>query len=231
MIKTLLFICTFVISIHSYAQPAALRTKAHPYRWMLGVSWSVIDDNGEKFSKLFDIPGSFNYEYFPSRVMVDRYFRYGWSIEFAGSFNRFSPKVQVNDTSGVTGFLAGLDINAKFSFNRYLRNAKWLDPYVCMGIGGSYRTDFTAGPFTPNVNVALGLNFWFGRKRNWGAQLQGCGKLAVWEGIPNNHANYVQYNIGVLYRFTPKKSNPNNFNKRQNKWINKKQKYKKGRNS
>lgn len=231
MLKKLFFITTFLLTFHSQAQPESLRTKAHPYKWMFGLSWSLIEDNGEKFTKLFDIPGSFNYEYFPSRIMLDRYFRYGWSMEFAGSFNRFLPAAQVNDTTGVTGFLAGLDINAKFSFNRYLRGAKWLDPYVCMGIGGTYRTDTTAGPFTPNVNIALGVNFWFGQKRHWGAQLQTCGKLAVWEGVPNNNANYIQYNVGIVYRFTPKKSSRNNFNNRQHKWTNEKQKFKKGRNS
>ncbi|MES2800737.1 MAG: hypothetical protein V4638_12020 [Bacteroidota bacterium] len=231
MFRKLLLITFLLIGLNASAQPQSMRTKAHPYRWMFGLSWSVLDDNGEKFTKLFDFPTSYNFEYFPSRFFVDRYFNYGWSMEGALTFNRFDAKRQVNDTTGVTGFLANLDVNAKFSFNRYFRNAKWFDPYVSMGIGGTFRTDSTAGPFTPNVNIGLGMNFWFGQKRHWGIQLQTCGKLAVWEGIPNNKANYIQYSIGAVYRFTPKKSSRSNFDKRRNKWINKKQKYNRGRNS
>lgn len=181
--------------------------------------------------KLFDIPGSYNFEYFPSRLMVDRYLNKGFSLEAAMLFNTYKGNTIVNNTPGVAGFLVNLDISGKYSFSRHMGNAKWLDPYIALGLGASFRTDGTADPFVPSTNLNLGCNFWFGRTKSWGAQIQTSGKLALFPGIPFNGANYIQHSVGVVYRFTPGKRSKGNRDKPRYPWTKDKQKFKRGKNS
>jgi hypothetical protein len=220
----------FLLSIGCVAaQPAALSTKKNPYKWMIGLSWSLIDDNGEPFTKLFDVSGSYNFEYFPSKLMVDRYFRKGWSMEGLLTYNRFYSDKQINDTTGVEGLLFSGDVHLKYSFNRYFRRAKWFDPYISMGLGVTYRS-VREQAITPTFNTTFGANFWFSRK--WGAQVQTTGKLGLTADIYTGDADYLQHSLGVVYRFTPKRRSTNNFaSKRQHKWTNEKTRYNRRRNS
>jgi hypothetical protein len=225
-----LFLLLFLFNIfNAMAQPAAMTTKKNPYKWMFGLSWSFIDDNGEAYSKLFDIGGSYNFEYFPTKLMVDRYFRKGWSMEGLITYNRFYNDKQINDTTGIEGLLFSGDVHVKYSFNRFFRRAKWFDPYISMGLGVTYR-DVREQPVTPTVNTTIGANFWFSRK--WGAQLQTTGKLGLTSDIYTGDADYLQHSIGVVYRFTPKRGTMNNFSsKRQHKWTNEKTRYNRRKNS
>lgn len=225
-----LFLLLFIFNIFiAMAQPAAMTTKKNPYKWMFGLSWSFIDDNGEAYSKLFDIGGSYNFEYFPTKLMVDRYFRKGWSMEGLITYNRFYSDKQINDTTGIEGILFSGDVHLKYSFNRFFRRAKWFDPYVSMGLGVTFR-DVREQPVTPTVNATFGANFWFSRK--WGAQLQTTGKLGLTADIYTGNSDYLQHSVGVVYRFTPKRRSTNNFSsKRQHKWTNEKTRYNRRKNS
>lgn len=225
-----LFLILFLANFFSaMAQPAAMTTKKNPYRWMFGLSWSFIDDNGEAFTKLFDVGGSYNFEYFPTKIMVDRYFRKGWSMEGLITYNKFYSNKQINDSTGLEGLLFSGDLHVKYSFNRYFTGAKWFDPYISMGLGVTYR-DVREQPITPTVNTTFGANFWFSRK--WGAQIQTTGKLGLTADIYTGDSDYLQHSIGVVYRFTPKKRSSNNFSsKRQHKWTNEKTRYNRKKNS
>ena len=125
---------SIAFSLSSIAQPAAMQTKKNPYKWMISLDWSAIDDNGEPYTKLFDLPGSWNYEYFPSRLMVDRFYYKGWSFEGAVTYNRYLSNKQINGATGMSGSFFALNLGMKYSFNRYFRNVKWLDPYISMGL-------------------------------------------------------------------------------------------------
>jgi hypothetical protein len=213
---------SFLIVSCTFAQPASIQRKKNPYKWMIGLSWNIVDDDGNAYSNLFDIPGSWNYEYFPSRLSVDRYLRRGWSIEGSAAFNRYTSPKLINDTTGRSGIFVCADFQVKYSFSRFLRRVKWLDPYMAMGLGGTYRT--TQDPnFTPLVTTTFGANFWFTRK--WGIQVQTAGKLALSLDFFKTDADYLQHSIGVVYRFDPKKKSSNRFSKSQHKWINEKQRY------
>jgi hypothetical protein len=200
----------------SYAQPAAMQRKKNPYKWMVSLDWSAIDDNGEAFTKLFDLPGSWNYEYFPTRLMVDRFYYKGWSFEGTATYNRYYTNKQINDTTGLSGSFFALNFGMKYSFNRYFRNAKWLDPYISMGLGGTYRT-VRDQPLTPQLYTTFGANFWFSRK--WGVQLQTTGNLAIVSDIYTSDADYLQHVLGVVYRFDSKKRSKNTFRQSKYKWV------------
>lgn len=227
--KKILFLFLFLTNlIFVVAQPAALTTKKNPYKWMFGLSWSFIDDNGEPFTKLFDLPGSFNFEYFPTKLMVDRYLRKGWSMEGDLTYNKYYSNKLINDTTGVQGLFFSGDVHVKYSFKRFLRGAKWFDPYISMGLGVTYRT-VRPQPLTPTVNTSFGANFWFSRR--WGAQLQTTGKLGIVPDFYTSNSNYLQHSVGVVYRFTPKRKSSNSFSKRRHKWTDEKTRYNRRKNS
>jgi hypothetical protein len=197
-----------------------MERKKNPYKWMIAANWSAIDDNGETYTKLFDLPGSWNYEYFPTRLMVDRFYYKSWSFEGAASYNRYYSAKQVNDTTGLDGSFFSLTMGMKYSFNRYLRKAKWLDPYISMGLGGTYRT-VRENPLTAHVYTTFGANFWMSKK--WGIQLQTTGNLAIAADIYTTDADYLQHALGIVYRFDPKKRSKNTFNNRKYKWVHERQ--------
>ncbi|MFN5912522.1 MAG: hypothetical protein ACK45H_14365 [Bacteroidota bacterium] len=223
MQKFSILVLMIVLTPVAISQPAVLRTKKNPYKWMFGLSWSAVDDNGNAFGQLFDISGSWNYELFPSRFFIDRYFKKGWSMEGAFVYNEYNKSRQINDTSGVEGAFVSGDLNVKYSFNRFFRSARWFDPYISMGLGVTYRA-VRAVPVTPTFQTNIGVNFWFSRR--WGAQLQASGKLALVTDIYSSDADYTNYTIGILYRIDPKKRSSSQFSKRRHQWTNEKQRFK-----
>lgn len=210
--SVLLIICILPV----LAQPAAMQRKKNPYKWMISLSWSAIDDNGDAYKKLFDLPGSWNYEYFPSRLMIDRFYYKGWSFEGTATFNRYFDNKLINDTTGISGTFLAMNFGMKYSFNRYFPNNRWFDPYISMGLGATYRTVRDI-PLTAQLYTTFGANFWFSRK--WGAQLQTTGNLAINANIYNSNADYLQHSLGIVYRFDPKKRSKNTFKDSKYKWV------------
>lgn len=209
-----------VVSI-SLAQPTSIERKRDPYKWMFGLSWSVINDNEEKLPNLYDVKGSWNTLYFPSRFTVDKYLRKGWSFEGMATYNSYTSSKIINDSTGYSGFFIAGDFHVKYSFYRFMR-AKWFEPYLSSGLGFTYRSPL-AIPLTPTANLAAGANFWFSKR--WGVQLQVMGKLALVSDIYVSRYDYFQYTAGIVYRRQATRKS-NNFNKRQHKWTREKQKYK-----
>lgn len=202
------------------AQPAAMERKKNPYKWMISADWSAIDDNGEPFTKLFDLPGSWNYEYFPSRLMVDRFYYKAWSFEGTATYNRYYSNKQINGAIGLSGSFFALNFGLKHSFRRYFRGANWFDPYISMGLGATYRTVRTV-PLNAQLYTTFGANFWLSKK--WGLQLQTTGNLAIVPDIYTTDADYLQHALGVVYRFDPKKRSKNTFSNRKYKWVHERQ--------
>jgi hypothetical protein len=216
-IFALLFMLSNVI-----AQPTSINTRKNPYKWMFGVSWNVVDDDGNAFTKLLDYQGSWNYLYYPSRISIDKYLRKGWSLEGMIAYNSYTKSKLINDTTGVSGIFLSGDFHVKYSFYRFFAPMKWFDPYVSAGLGFTYR-QVRDVPVTPTCNIALGANFWF--SRSWGIQIQTMGKLGIVSDIYRSDSDYIQHSIGIMYRKQPSKK-PNHFNKRRYGWTNEKQRFK-----
>lgn len=202
------------------AQPYVLGNRK-PYSWMIGVSWTAVEDDGRGLCQPFDVVQSWNYEYFPTRIFVDKYFKYGLSAEFSGAFVNYRAGKLINDSINRSGVFLALDLNCKYSFYPLI-TPRWLDPYVSLGIGMTQRTAMP-GITSLTGNVGLGVNLFF--YRGLGFQLQTSGKLALTGGAASG-GNYVQYQAGLVYKFDSGARGRENFNKRRYKWINKKQKYK-----
>lgn len=191
---------------------------------MIGVNWMVIDDNGDQFGKLFDFSNSWNFLPYPTRVTCDKYFNYGWSLEAGVGFMQYKPGKIINDSTNVSGFHINLDIQVKKSwYYRFGRKARWIDPYITFGLGHTMRTA-GANEQVPHLTAGIGVNFW---ATKWlGFQLSGQGKLAIFPLFWTAHDNYLQYNAGLVLRFSKKKKKDNSFRKKKNKWHHKNTKYK-----
>ena len=165
--------------------------------------------------------------FFPSKLTVDRYFDNGWSIEGATAYNRYKAGKQINNQTDVSSIFLSFDVVAKKSFYmNYYPSAKWIDPYISMGVGYTYRsTDANVFSHAPSLNVGPGLNFWIS---DIGIQLQSYAKFGLYPGFWYRSAeNYLHHSIGVVYRFSEFEQSPNDFDKRRYPWAKKKKRFKK----
>lgn len=224
--KKFLFLFSVLVYLNSWAQPGPFDRYAtkKPYSWMIGTNWMVIDDNGNQFGDLFDVSNSWNLLPYPSRISFDKYFHYGWSIEASAGFMQYKLGKIINDSTNVEGIHLNIDILAKKSwYYQFGKKARWIDPYVVFGLGYTFR-DAGATQHVPHLTAGLGVNFW---ATNWlGFQLSGQAKLGIYPLFWTEHDNYLQYNAGLVFRFSNKKKRDNSFSKRKNKWHHKKAKYK-----
>jgi len=135
--RNLLFIIPFLLfAFVGFSQPYKTIKVYKPYNWMFGVHWTAVDDNGDKFGRLFDVGGSWNIRPFPTRVTADKYFKYGWSLEMAGSYTEYRAGKLINGSTDVSGIFAAFDVNGKYSFYQmYAPRARWIEPYLTWVLG------------------------------------------------------------------------------------------------
>lgn len=221
MIKRFIILLLLVSSQLTIAQPLGYGPKPKPYIWMVGVSWNAIVDHGRQFCQPFDINQSWNYEVYPTRVMVDRYLKHGLSVEFSGAYANYKLGKLINDSTNRSGIFLAFDANCKYSFFDLIA-PNWLDPYTSLGIGLTQRQAMPV-PMTLTGNFAIGVNFYVWK--GLGIQVQTSGKFGLTNGFMKD-GDYFQHNLGLVYKWTPRKKQDNSFNKRQYKWTHKKQKYK-----
>ncbi|MCJ8288963.1 MAG: hypothetical protein HRT58_06065 [Crocinitomicaceae bacterium] len=219
--KQILSILIFLVFAQTAsAQPYKTIGTFKPYKWMIGVSWSAIDDNGSKFGKLFDVNNSWNLLPYPSTITVDRYFKYGWSMEFGATYSKYKLGKLINDSTNYQGTFFSFDVNAKYSFYQlYAPSARWIDPYLIAGVGYTYREE-GAATHAPTVNIGGGINLWI--YKGIGIRLNSTAKLGVYPGFWETPENYLHHSAGLVFRFGAGQRNKNKeFNRRKNKWIHK----------
>lgn len=215
----LIIACAFLAQTAS-AQPYKTIGIYKPYKWMFGVSWTAIDDNGDKFGRMFDVNNSWNILPYPTTVTVDRYFKYGWSMEVGASYTKYELGTLINDSTNYEGTFFNFDVNGKYSFsNLYAPSARWIDPYLVAGVGYTYRQE-GAATHAPTVNIGGGVNFWV--YKGLGIRLNSSAKLGVYPGFWETPENYLHHSAGLVLRTSGGKNDPNKgFKRRKNKWIHK----------
>ena len=225
MLKNIFLATIIFTAFGAYAQPYKTIGVYKPYKWMIGVEWTAVDDDGNKFGNLFDAGNSWNIKPYPTRFTLDRYFIYGWSSELALSYAEYTPNKLVNDSTGRQGINFSADIGLKYSFyNSYAPRARWIDPYLMLGIGFTYRTG-TADMYVPTVNLGGGINFWI--VEQLGIQVSSNAKFAVYPTFWNTKSNYLQHNIGLVFRIPDKSKHKNPNRNKQHKWTKRHKKFKK----
>lgn len=206
-----------------WSQPLAWMGKPKPYKWLIGVSWNAVDDDGRGFCQAFDVAQTWNMPSYPTRLVVDRYFKKGLSAEFSGAYNRYLTGKLINDSTNRSGMFLSFDLNAKYSFYD-LQSTTWFDPYVSLGVGITQRTAIPQ-VLCPTVNVGAGVNLWI--YKGFGVQLQTSGKFGL-AGKLFGENDYLHHSAGFVYKFKGERKSNEFTNKRYN-WTHKKQRYKSGR--
>ena len=220
MLKTtLIFSFVFAFTV-LFAQPYKTIKVFKPYKWMIGVSWSAIDDNGHKIERMFDLGSSWNIAPFPAKISLDRYFRYGWSAEISATYGILKSNRIINDTIGIRSDLYNIDLSGKYSFyNLYAPRNRWIDPYFTFGVGYTFRPSANTTQHAITANLGFGMNFWI--IKNLGIQLHSVGKIGF-----SPHSSYFQHSAGIVFRTTEGKHKNGNFGTRKNKWVHGKNKFK-----
>jgi hypothetical protein len=220
---TILFLLLISTSV-TWSQPYDWSPKAKPYTWAFGVSWNFVEDDGREFCQPFDVKQSWNGLAYPTRLTVERRFKYGLSAEFAGAYNFYKTGKLINSSTDKSGMFLSFDLNCKYGFYKMI-NIPWLDPYASLGFGVTQRNALDE-KFSLTGNVAFGSNFWI--YKGFGINIQTSGKIGVISEFLGS-SDYFQHSIGIVYKLSPKSGGDNNFDKKRYKWTGKKERYKPSR--
>ena len=224
MIRILSILSFCILIFSASAQPYKTVKVYRPYKWMIGAHWAGIEDNGSKLGGLFDVKGSWNILPYPTRLTVDKYFNYGWSLEAALTYTQYKSGKLINDSTHFEGTFFSFDILGKYSFyNLYAPRARWIDPYLTFGVGYTYREQ-GAFQHVPMVVAGGGVNFWI--IPSLGIQLRSTAKFGVYPGIWDTHENYLEHTAGIMYRIRGKKNRNGDFGRRKHKWAHGNKRYK-----
>lgn len=181
--------------------------------WVFGVHWSVVDDNGLAWKKIFAARSSWNIPPYPSKISVEKYYKKGFSFEFDATITQLKTGKLINDAVPLAspGLMMGFDLNAKYNFcDLYDFNAllgvgdktnKRFDILAVHGWGFTYRS-VSRGGNSATFNVGFGANVWV--YKGFGVQIQALSKFGLTAPIFKTPANYLNYSIGVVYKLTPK---------------------------
>lgn len=219
-----LILFTFILSTTFVsAQPYKTRKISKPYKWMFGIHWSVVEDDGEPFKYVMNAGTSWNLRPYPTKLTVDRYLKNGWSLELSLLFAQYMPSNLVNGQVGVAGFMGAGDFHAKWSFyERYAPKARWIEPYITFGGGYTFR----AAPgaiSSPTANIGGGLNFWM--IESLGIQLATNAKFAFIPTFWKTPGNYLNHSIGIVYRTPSEKKERHQNDKKRYPWTKDKKHY------
>ncbi|MCH2223838.1 MAG: hypothetical protein MK066_03635 [Crocinitomicaceae bacterium] len=226
--KKILFLTLFIVLCGvSYSQPYKTIKTYKPYKWMLGINWSAIDDNGDKFGQLFDTKKSWNALAFPSTISLDRYFTYGWSMEGIATYSKYKEGNLINDSTHFSGTFFGFDVNGKYSFYQlYAPALRWIDPFLSFGVGYTYRPNAGTDVHSPMVNLGGGVNFWV--HKNFGFQVRSQAKFGVFPVIWDTKSNYLHHSAGIVIRYGANGKHQNGeFDRKKNKWVHGRNNFKK----
>lgn len=200
-----LFAMLFLLSFSA----ANAQDKNNP--WLLGFGVNAVDvypvgqplPQGAFFDEFFNATDHWNIIPAISTVSVGRYIGDGFSVNFAGSFNRISKfgdnvnpitgEESINSVDDLTYF--GLDGLISYSFMGLL-NSNSIDPYLGAGGGYTWVDDIGAG----TLNGSLGLRYWF--NESLGVNLQTTYKHAFEDYLPN----HFQHTFGIVLKFGGKDS-------------------------
>lgn len=185
-----------------------------PYKFMFGLAWNAIDDDGKPFRDLLRFRPRWNMIPFPTTLSMDYYHKDGMSFEGIMNFNRYRYSNLVNGELNRSGLLFNIDANFKYSFS-VLMEQPYVDPFVFIGLGYTRRPDPEFNNmFSPN----FGIGFNFMLNEDIGIQLRTAGKFAVHPVIFKHNSNYLHHHFGIIYKMNAMPWNED-FSKKKYHWL------------
>ena len=185
-----------------------------PYKFMFGLSWNAIDDDGRPFRELLKFRPRWNMFALPTTLSMDYFYKDGMSFEGIMSFNRYKPSNLVNNDLNRSGILFNIDANFKYSFGQ-LMNQPYADPFVFAGLGYTRRPDPEFNNmFSPNIGIGVNIML----NEYLGIQLRTAGKFAVHPVFFKHDSNYLHHHFGVVYKMDAMPWNED-FSKKKYHWL------------
>lgn len=167
--------------------------------WIAGLGGNVIEDDGKPF-KVFDAKKGWNIAPYPTRVSIEKTMLYGWSSEFAFTYNYIKTGKIINgDVRTTTGNYLCFDLSGKFNFNQFFKEKTWFDVYALHGYGFTHR-DANRFQNAMTFNVGVGADAWV-YQNIIGINIQTQAKFGISLPILKSGANYLQHSLGIVYRF------------------------------
>ncbi len=161
--------------------------------WTIGIGGNVIDDDGKPFKNLFNVSETWNFLPYPTRLTLDGYIKGGFSAQLEVSYNKY--KIGKNINSEIipgNWSVISSDVNFKYALNYQIKNMKWFDPYVLLGLGYTQRSG-ASKPNTCTYNMGLGFNIWI--IDFMALNMQSAAKFSMIEGT----SNYLQHSVGLIF--------------------------------
>ncbi|MGM0478307.1 MAG: hypothetical protein ACQERC_03715 [Bacteroidota bacterium] len=185
-----------------------------PYKFMFGLAWNAIDDDGRPFQDLLRFNPRWNMIPAPTTLSMDYYLQDGMSLEGRLNFNRYKESNLVNNAEGRKGLLFNVDFNFKYSFSQ-LMEQPYVDPFVFLGVGYTKRPEPEfVHMFSPNFGVGFNVML----NEEIGIQMRTAGKFAVHPVIFKHNSNYLHHHFGVVYKMNAMPWNED-FSKKKYHWL------------
>lgn len=170
--------------------------------WIVGLGGNVIDDDGKPFQNMFDTKKTWNVRPFPTKVSCEKLMLYGWSTEFAFTYNYIKTGKVINgDVRSYSGNYLCFDLAGKYNFNEFFPEVKWLDLYAMHGFGFTHR-DANSYSNVATTNLGFGASGWF-YGDILGFNIQTMAKFGLDSPFLKTGANYLQHSVSLIFKFGP----------------------------
>lgn len=199
ILKKHIFLLLICASINlSFAQDPVLTKKDSTIvsAWVVGLGYNIVDDSGDISDKLLDVEDSWHAVPYPSRLSVGRYFKNGFGVEASAAYNKYKEGRRVDGRrlrEDIDFF--SIDARITYDLNRVFGQTAWFDPYAGVGVGFTDANNVNRN----TTNVTVGFRTWINDKI--GIDINSVGKWS----INNESTNYLQHNLGVVYRLSSEK--------------------------
>ncbi|UZO79802.1 hypothetical protein NBT05_12670 [Aquimarina sp. ERC-38] len=163
--------------------------------WIMGFGVNLINDSVEGGNGLLDFSDRYHY-HMPFSLSIEKKFNTLLGLNLGLNNNRYLEGKIINNRivdEDIRFFAADLGL-------RFYPSNLWTNPertnYELFGTGGISLT-FLDGDSSPNFFIGPGVNIYL--SDNWWFQGQGLAKITLDNRIDGS--NYLQVNIGVIYKF------------------------------
>lgn len=215
-VNLLFFVC---FAQPLFAQYGTNYRQPKPYHMLFGVAMNAVEDNGQRFTNIFDIDSSVNLMLLPVTLNFNYYFKRGMSLDILASYNYYDSTKIINNQRGVSSNFFSLDANFMYGFRTRVPKVV-VDPFAFGGLHLTFRE--------VNPEILTGINFGAGVNINllagFGFQLRTSFKTGLLPQFFNVQGDYWHNHLGLYYKIQERKAR-NNFGKRKHKWVDKR-KYK-----